>query len=59
VLNTVVLAYVLCEGTRILYAYKLWGRGSSNFRNKLSSDGFVLTCFGGSSEKLRIYGVRM
>jgi hypothetical protein len=59
VLNTIALGHV-----------SMWGRGYfvRVFRRArrfefpvcvFSTDGFVLTCFGGSSEKLRIYIVRM
>jgi hypothetical protein len=58
---TLMLEYVICGDlcvlVRITYivCVSFWGVGVSNFQYTFSTDGFVLTCFGGSSKKLRIY----
>jgi hypothetical protein len=62
VLNIIALGYVQYGDVGVLYAYmymSLRGRGASNFQYIFSTDGFMLTCFGGSSKKLGIYIVRM
>jgi hypothetical protein len=52
VLNTTVLGYVvLCGSMGVLYVYMYiyyGGWDASNFQYIFSTDGFMLTCFGGS-----------